>query len=139
MIGSLTSTGVYQAHSQALTQTGAPGSAAAPEDRQAGMEDSFQQSESCTPEIRQKIESLISHAYMTEDAWKFAIGMSVTTGIFSLAILSGGLVIPAAGAALFAAGFGTAAHMADKEYEKTAQEIRSLNQQYNCGYMEKAA
>jgi hypothetical protein len=139
MIGSLSSTGIHQAGGHALMQAGVPGGAAASADRQAGLEDTFQQSESCTPEIQQKIESLISHAYNTEDAWKFAIGMSVVTGIFSLAIMSGGLMIPAAGAALFAAGFGTAAHMANNEYEKTVQDIRSLNQQYNCGYTEKAA
>jgi len=53
--------------------------------------------------------------------------------------MSGGLMITGVGVALFAAGFGTAAHMTNKEYEKTAQEIRSLDQQYNCGYTEKAA
>ncbi len=109
----------------------------------------------CTLEIQQELNSLISKAYNAEDAVKAGIGFGVTLGTLGGTIgyvlageaigavagpvvsKVGGVMGAVLGTALCGGYFGYTAKVSNDEYKKYVSQIREINEKYNCGLIEK--
>jgi hypothetical protein len=91
-------------------------------------------SQTCTPEIRNKIGQLIEKAYLAEDTVKFAAGLGGITGFGAIAMaVSAGSVLGCLGGLAVLGFFGYCAKKANDEYNTHVNEIKNLNNTHNCG------